>query len=168
MIGFWTGLLLSMLIGILIMLLSAFITKKFYRSSGPGAIFGFFLGAGFVFIFLLTSARLYVVTGDEKFDDYIIFKNAEYSYSDGNTIPVSLSAGQLMVINDWDKSVIVEAVEYGGYGFGGDTYWIKPQKNRIFDEPKIFYFYEDKPPSSITTKSSDEKIIRLWLRNKRD
>lgn len=167
LIGFWTGFLLLILIGLGILIANVLLFKKTRNKGGVGGLLGFFIGAAFVLVMLLLAGRLYVVTGDAQFDDYLVYGTPEFEMSNKEKVSVHLEGTQCMVINDWDKPVIVEYVVYGGYGFGGDTKWIDPSESSVFDHRKVFYFYDDEPPSEISIKSNDDEVTRLWLRNKR-
>ncbi len=170
-ISFWTGFFLFIIVAIGIIVLATWIGKKISKTNnGAGAgIIGFFLGIGFIFTMFFTCGRLYVVTGDAEFTDYFVLSSTDYEMRTGESVRIEFEDGfQTMVINNWSKPVIVEAVVYGGYGFGGDTYWLDPQEADFFEESRIFYFYDDEPPNEITINSDDDEITRLWLRNKRD
>ncbi len=171
MLSFWTGLFLFIGLGILIIVIAAFISSKLGKGGSLGGLLGFFLAFGFVLLMFLTAGRLYVVTGDTQFDDYLVYGKQEYTLKRGKKIPVQIEGKKCMVINDWEKPVVMEFMVYGGYGFGGDTKWVDPQEAELFEENKIFYFFEnDRPPKEIMIKGGDasEKTIRLWLRNRRE
>ena len=99
-----------------------------------------------------------------------MYGEQSYKLKNGKDIPVVIEGKHCMVINDWDKPVVMEFMLYGGYGFGGDTKWIHPQEAELFEENKVFYFFEDGPPEEISVRGGDdaEEYTRLWLRNKRD
>lgn len=170
MISFWTGLFLWIFVGFAIIFIGAWLTKKIGKNGSIGGLIGFFIGIGFVFLMILMAGRLYVVTGDAEFSDYLVYGEQHYTLQNDSIVTIQINRGNCMVINDWEKPVIVEFMKYGGYGFGGDTEWIDPTESKIFEEPKIFYFYEDGPPEEISVRGGDnsEEYIRLWLRNKRD
>ena len=168
MISFWTGLLLYILTGVLLTATGVWITKR-KGGGSTGGILGFFLGVGFVFAMVFLAGRLYVVTGDAEWADYLVYGSQTYTLKDSEEVDVKVTFGQCMVINDWDKPVVVEFMVYGGYGFGGDTKWVHPREGELFEEPRIFYFYDDEPPDEISIRGdSNEEHIRLWLRNKRE
>lgn len=169
MISFWTGMLLLILVAILMIVTGSLIAKKKGRGS-LGGLIGFFVGVAFVLVMMIVAGRLYVVTGDGEFSEYLVYGSPKFLTDGGDEFDVAISGGECMVINDWNVPVIVEKVVYGGYGFGGDTYWIEPKESETFDEPKIFYFYEDdSPPDEISIRGGDDdEYVRLWLRNKRD
>ena len=170
MISFWTGIFLAIAVGILIIVIGAFISKKLGKGGSIGGLLGFFIGFGAFLAIIFLAGRVYVVTGHEEFDDYMIFGTQSYQLNDSITVNIELQNGQCMVINSWDTPVIVEYMKYGGYGFGGDTEWVKPAEFKVFEERKIFYFYDDAPPEEISVRGGDssDEYIRLWLRSKRD
>lgn len=167
MLSFWYGLILFISCGILIIFLFSFIAKKLNRNAGLAGILGFFTGVGFVFLMLFTAGRFYVVTGDAEFEDYLVYGTPSYKLASGNELELDIPAMTSMVLNDWDSTVVVEYVIYGGYGFGGDTDFIKAGELKLFDESRIFYFYDDGPPDEISVKTDAKEVTRLWLRNKR-
>lgn len=168
MISYWTGFLIYIGIAILIIYSASLVAKKLGKQGAAGGLIGFFLGIGFIFFMLFSAGRLYVVTGNEEFSDYLVYGTQKYTLKDGKEIEVIIEGSHCMVINDWEKPVIVQHVQYGGMNFGDETTWIHPQKGKVLEGNKIFYFFEDGPPKEISVKTDDDKVFRLWLRNKRD
>ncbi len=167
MISFGTGIIVFILAGLLLWGIAIFISKKWSGNAALGGVFGFFIAfAAFIIPFLM-AGRLYVVKGDADYEHYFVFSMTDYTTKSNKVIDVDIHGTQCMVINDWEKPVVVEFVIYGGFGFGGDTEFVQPDEGRYFEENKVYYFYDEEPPSEITIKTDEDKVRRLWLRNKR-
>ncbi len=167
LIKFWLGLTLSFVIAILLMVILGWLTKRTKGSGAIGGLIGFFIGVAVVLLVALLPGRAYVVTGDARYDHYMVFGSPEFQMASGETVLLDMEYDQCYVINETEEPVIVEEAVYGGYGFGGDTHWVEPGEYELMPDHRIFYFYDDEPPEEISVKDASEETVRLWLRKKR-
>jgi len=169
MFKFWFGITMSILIGIALMYLLGKLTQKRKQNGAIGALIGFFLGIGLVFTLAFGSSRVYVVTGDGEYEHYMVMFGPEYEMPNGEKGILEMPYDYCFVINQTDKPVVIEEIKYGGYGFSGSTKWVKAKNYEIIDNHKIDYFYDNKPPSEISTRgSSSDETIRKWLGKRRE
>lgn len=169
MFKFWFGITMSILIGIALMYILAKLTKKRKDNGAIGGLIGFFIGLGLFFTMIFGVSRVYIVTGDGEYEHYFVMFGPEYEMPNGEKGVLEMPYDYCFVINETDKPVIVEEIKYGGFSFGSSTKSVKAKNYEIIDSHKIFYFYDDKPPSEITTRgSSSDVVIRKWLRKRRE
>lgn len=166
MINFGLGLTLSILAGLFMIFLFAWIAKKMKKQAIGGGILGFFVGFFLVIFLIMYPSRVYILKDGNNYSHYLVYTSTEYNMSSGERVTINPPHGNMMIINDSETIYIVEEVIYGGYGFGGDTKWIDPNKNYIIEASRIDYFFENEPPDEIRTKS--DEVSKYWLRNKRD
>lgn len=150
------------------MVVLGWFTKKKFSGSGPGALIAFFVGFALIITTFLLPNRAYVVTGDGEYTHYMVFGTPEYKMPSGDKFDLELKYDECYVINETDKPVVIEEAVYGGYVYGGTTYWVEPGEYEIMEDHKIDYFYDNEPPDEISVKDDSEPETRLWLRKKRD
>lgn len=165
---FWVGILISIAIGLFLTIALALIWKKRKGNGSLAGILGFFLGVIIVFAAIIAPRRLYVIHGDADYSHYLVLGSPTYTNSAGENIPLDYGYNECMIVNEWERPVVIEFAVYGGYGFGGDTDWVNPNEYETMPDHRIFYFYDDEPPEEISVNDATEETTRLWLRNKRD
>lgn len=165
MIPFWLALILGIVIGILPLVLGIQLAKKLNKNPGPlggtGAIIGLIVGVAFIFV----PQRVYVVTGDMEYSHYVNLWASEYQIEGGSTVSLETKFAQCALINETDEFLIVEEVIYGGYGFGGDTYWVEPKTMYTIDSKTVDYLFDDEPPNEISVSDNSDEITKIWVRN---
>lgn len=167
-VSFWAGVLASIAIGLLLTVLLALVWKKRKGNGSLAGILGFFIGIIIVLTTIIAPKRLYVIHGDADYSHYLVLGSPEYINATGESISMEYGYNECMIVNEWDKPVVIEFAVYGGYGFGGDTDWVQPNEHETMPDHRIFYFYDNEPPDEISVNDATEETTRLWLRNKRD
>lgn len=169
MFKFWFGVTMSIIIGVALMYLLGKFTQKKKQNGAIGALIGFFTGIILLFSLVFGSSRAYVVTGDGEYEHYMVLFGPEYEMPNGEQGILEMPYDYCFVINETEEPIVIEEVKYGGYGFSGSTKWVQPKDYQLIDNHKIDYFYDNKPPSEISTRgSSSDVVVRKWLRKKRD
>ncbi len=167
LIRFWLGIIITIVLAIVIVYLSAKVAKTLKKQPGGGGLIGGFLGLGLFIWVMLGPSRLYVVTGDEEYVHYLVFGATQYELPNGETINMEIGSGEFFVINETDKPVVVEEVVYGAI-FGGDTDWVYPMEGEPMVGGTVDYFFDNEPPDEISVDSGTDEVTRYWLRKKRD
>lgn len=168
LIKFWLGALLFIVIGILITIAGALIAKKLKRNPAGGATIGFFLAFAFVLVMLLGASRFYVVTGDQEYNHYLVYGDAEYKSNSGAIVTVEDRYGWCNIYNETTKTLAVEEVQYGGISFGNSMYYVEPGEMQAVEGTSIDYFWDDSPPDELSVGEGQDMALKLWLRDKRE
>lgn len=167
-IKFWIGLSLAFALSILIMIFAGWYSKRRDKGAALGVLLGFFIGFAIVLMTYLIPRRIYVVTGDEQYEHFMVFGKPEYEMPTGEKKILDMTYDECYVINTTDVPVVLEEAVYGGFRLGVTTEWVEPDECFLLKSHSIYYLYDNEPPSEISVKDDSDETIRWWLRKKRD
>jgi hypothetical protein len=154
---------LILTLGICFLILRPFIKRKKYVAGGFTVFFtGMILFTGII----MMNSRVYVVTGNKACTRYAMYGTAEYKMQDGTSLKLEMPFQKCMIVNDCPEEVVVEKVIYGYNGNSKDKI-VKPYRALITKAMAMDYLFDQRPPTSITSKSSGAEV-RYWLRMRSD
>ncbi|GEM_PF-6559257 len=167
MISAGMGWTLTVVIGIGLIALFAWLWKLMKKKPVAGGTIGFFLACIAVTGFVVVPSNLYVTTGGKNCDQYWVYSSeATFEKSNGENVDIVLKQSECMLINNSDETYVIESVVYG-FGFSKDMR-IDPYSATVLDYSQINDFFDEEPPDEIQTESTSGFVTRKWLRTAED
>jgi hypothetical protein len=160
------ALLAKIMIGILyvgIILLFAWIWKKFKKKPVAGGTVGFFIGLIPIVMLAVLPTKAYIVFGEADYSTYWVYGAKSYTLHTGETVEITSSNLESTVINDSKKRIEIEEVVYGNGFYEPEITQIFKGEMVVFDKD-ISFFFDDEIPNQIEVEAG-KYAIRLWMRN---
>lgn len=150
---------------VLVMVLAFFLMRKLKMSMKaiiPTTLLTGLIGGGASFGYLSATqgSHLVVVKNDLSVEFLYSFGENNYKLSNGSY--VTLPKMKNLIINDSGKELSLEEVIYGEAYRAPESIII--EKDNVFQspiEPKLIYYFSERPPESVTTENYSENVY--WL-----
>lgn len=161
------ALLAKILIGVLyvgIIIFFAWVWKKFKKKPVAGGTLGFFLGTIPIIMLVVFPKKIQVVNGVKTYTTYWAYGSPTYTCQNSNTIKITSTNLETIIINDYNRTIEIEEIIYGNPLIEPQTTILKYGSGVILDK-KISYFFDEKIPESIDVEYG-KYAIEYWLREK--
>lgn len=168
LVNYYFGVILPFVAWLIVTIIFHRVWKKFQENERRGAIIGFIAGILLSVVLYIWSVNVYIVTAEKEYKKYVSYGNSSYKLKSGKDIRIKPAAFSCFIINDWNKSVVLQKIIYGRVdGFVRDQS-IGPGQSIINSESsKISCFFEEQPDDKIYSKT-DKGRIQLWLRTEEE
>jgi hypothetical protein len=169
MLNIQTQTIIAIIIAVIITVIIWYISYKNYKKSGQidirlNLIMNILFPIIVLVILKLSLPTVYLVSQNEKIDEYIMIFKSSFNLDNGEKIMIK-SFGSNTVINNTSNTLILETLEYSAYRTSKQY-----DNNRILIEPfstqetkSIDYFFGT-PPTSISVKRQNQ-TKKIWLHN---
>jgi hypothetical protein len=164
LLSFWLGIVMAVISGSALIFIFYKLLRKIKAGQKASGIISFFIGFTAGMFVIMGAGRVVIIKNNRDYGEYLVYGSPNYEFSNGYKINLNMGASQGFLINDSENPLVIEKYLYSSTQYN-DSYDILclPLSITEMPSPHISYYFNDRPPSSINSKTD---VTKYWLRTK--